>query len=145
MVKPIPDGYHTVTPYLTASDLPKLLEFLKNGLHATITEAVTDAEGKMRHAEARIGDSMIMMGQEQEHWRARPGTLYLYVENADEWYQRAMSAGAKSLMEPADMFYGDRNAGVEDPIGNYWWFATHVEDVAPEEMERRATQNWKKE
>jgi len=84
-----------------------------------------------------------MVGQARGEWKERPATLYLYVENTDDTYQRAMAAGAKSLMEPADQFYGDRNAGVEDPQGNWWWIATHVEDIPPEEMERRAKENMK--
>ncbi len=138
MVKAIPDGYHTITPYLTVSDLPRLLEFIKAAFGADVYEAMEDANGKVRHAEAKIGDSRVMMGQAREEWPARPAALYLYVEDADATYQAAIAAGAKSIMEPADQFYGDRNAGVEDPAGNQWWISTHVEDVSPEEMERRA-------
>jgi PhnB protein len=79
-----------------------------------------------------------MMGEARDEWPAMPGSLYLYVPDTDAVYKRAMEAGGKSLMEPADQFYGDRNAGVVDPSGNYWWIATHVEDVPPEEMEKRA-------
>jgi PhnB protein len=137
-VKPIPDGYHTITPYLTVDDLSRLVDFVKTAFGATMKEAISDAEGKLRHAEVIIGDSVVMMGQSREGSAARPGALYLYVENTDATYAAALRAGAKSLMEPADQFYGDRNAGVEDPVGNYWWIATHVEDVSSEEMERRS-------
>ena len=143
MVKAIPDGYHSVTPYLTVSDLPKLLEFMTAAFGANVYEAIPDANGKIRHAEVTIGDSRVMAGQAKDDSGTRPGALYLYVENTDEVFQRAMAAGAKSLMEPADQFYGDRNAGVEDPLGNYWWIATHVEDVPPEEMKRRAAEAMK--
>lgn len=142
-VKPIPDGYHTVTPYLTVSDLPRLVQFTIDAFSAKPNEMIPDAQGQVRHAEVRIGDSMVMIGQESEKWKARPGTLYLYVEDAHGTYKRAMAAGGKSLMEPAQQFYGDINAGVEDPLGNWWWIATHVEDVSPEEMERRAKEAMK--
>lgn len=142
-VKPIPDGYHSITPYLTVSDLPRLLEFVKDAFGATQTEGVPGPDGKVSHAEARIGDSMVMMGQARENWGPRPGTIYLYVDDTEATYNRAIAAGAKSLQEPAQMFYGDMNAGVEDPVGNWWWIATHVEDVSPEEMERRARERKK--
>jgi uncharacterized glyoxalase superfamily protein PhnB len=143
MVKAIPDGYHTVTPYLTVEDAAKLLDFIKQAFGATAPEVLRDENGNIRHAEAQIGDSRVMVGQARGEWKPRPATLYLYVEDTDEMYKRAIDAGAKSLMEPADQFYGDRNAGVEDSQGNWWWIATHVEDVAPEEMERRAAANMK--
>jgi PhnB protein len=143
MVRAIPVGYHTITPYLTVSDLPRLLEFIKAAFGADVYEAMEDANGKVRHAEAKIGDSRVMMGQAREEWPARPAGLYLYVEDTDATYKTAMAAGGKSLMEPADQFYGDRNAGVEDPVGNMWWISTHVEDVPPEEMARRAKEQMK--
>jgi len=137
MVKAIPDGYHAVTPYLTVGDAAKLLEFMKAAFNATVPELMKDENGNVRHAEAQIGDSRLMVGQARDEWKPRPATLYLYVENTDETYKRALAAGATSLMEPADQFYGDRNAGVEDAQGNWWWIATHIEDVTPEEIERR--------
>jgi uncharacterized glyoxalase superfamily protein PhnB len=142
-VKPIPDEYHSVTPYLTVDDLPGLIEFVKAAIDATIPEAMPDAIGKLRHAEAQIGDSRVMMGQARAEWPARPSSLYLYVEDTDATYQRALAAGAKSLMEPAAQFWGDRNAGVEDSNGNYWWISSLVEDVVPEEMKRRAAESIK--
>lgn len=142
-VKAIPDGYHTITPYLTVDDLPRLVEFVKAAFGATIKEAIPDAAGKLRHAEAVIGDSVVMMGQAREGSEARPGALYLYVENTDATYAAALRAGATSIMEPADQFYGDRNAGVKDPAGNLWWIATHFEDVSSEEMERRSREQMK--
>jgi len=78
------------------------------------------------------------MGEPQGQWTARPGTLYVYVDDVDSTYRRAIDAGARSLTEPADMFYGDRNAGVEDPSGNSWWIAKHIEDVSAEELQKRA-------
>jgi uncharacterized glyoxalase superfamily protein PhnB len=79
-----------------------------------------------------------MLGEATGQWKPRPSTLYLYVHDTDATYRRALEAGATSLMEPANQFYGDRNAGVQDPSGNFWWIATHVEDVSAEEMKRRA-------
>jgi len=137
-VKPIPDGYRTVTPYLTVEDAARLLEFLKQAFGAVETFRMSGPDGSIRHAEARIGDSMVMIGQARDQWRPRPGTIYLYVPDVDATYKRALAAGAKSTQEPATHFYGDRSGGVEDSQGNVWWIATHVEDVPPDEMERRA-------
>lgn len=137
MVKPIPEGYHTVTPYITVDDARKLIDFITAAFGARVPELMTDDDGNLRHAEAQIGDSRVMIGQARGEWKARPATLYLYLPDVDDTYKRALAAGATSLMEPADQFYGDRNGGVEDAFGNWWWLATHVEDVSPEEMQRR--------
>jgi uncharacterized glyoxalase superfamily protein PhnB len=139
-VKPVPEGYHTVTPYLTVESVEKLLDFVKKAFHATETYQMARPDGSVRHAEVRIGDSIVMMGQARDEWKPRPGTLYLYLSDVDASYERALAAGGKSLREPSTQFYGDRSAGVEDPVGNQWWIATHVEDVPPEEIERRAAQ-----
>jgi PhnB protein len=137
-VNPIPPGYQTVTPYLTVANARKQIEFLKQAFGAITTESLhEDSDGSIRHAELKIGSSMIMLGQGRDQWKPNPAGFYLYVPDCDETYKRAMRAGAKSLMEPADQFYGDRNAGVEDEAGNQWWIATHVEDVSHEEMQRR--------
>lgn len=136
--KPIPDGYHSVTPFLVVAGIPKLLDFLKNVFGATERERMTAPDGTIRHAEVIIGDSLVMMGEATSQWKAMPSTIYVYVPDTDATYQRALQAGARSLREPRDEFYGDRSGGVEDPCGNQWWIATHVEDVAPEEMQRRA-------
>lgn len=93
--------------------------------------------GAIMHAEVRIGDSRVMMGEPPCGIQPIPACLHLYVEDTDAVYRRALAAGATSVREPADQFYGDRNAGVKDPSGNSWWITTHVEDVSPEEMERR--------
>ncbi|HKR33113.1 MAG TPA: VOC family protein [Terriglobales bacterium] len=136
---PIPPGYHTVTPYLTVANARAEIEFLKRAFGAQTTETLSEeSDGTIRHAELKIGDSMLMLGQARDQWTPRPTGFYLYVEDCDAWYKRAMAAGAKSLMEPADQFYGDRNAGVEDPEGNYWWIGTRVEDLSPDELKRRA-------
>ena len=136
--KPIPDGYHTVTPYLTVQGLSQLMDFLKQAFGAVETFRTNRPDGTIGHAEMRMGDSMIMMGEAGDPWKPRPTNLYLYVEDVDAVYQKAMAAGGKSLGEPKDQFYGDRSGGVEDCCGNYWWIATHTEDLSEEEVARRA-------
>ena len=136
-VKAVPDGYHTVSPYLTVENVPRLLDFVKQVFEAEEKEHLTQPDGSTTHAEVVIGDSVVMMGQARGEWKPMPGTLYVYVEDTDVVYKRALEAGASSIMEPADQFYGDRNAGVRDPLGNNWWIATHIEDVFPDEMQRR--------
>ncbi len=138
-VSPIPKGYHSITPYLVVPGIAKLLDFLKQAFGAVVTEGpMTAPDGTVRHAEVRIGDSIVMMGEPNGPWKAMPSALYLYVPDVDEVYRKALQAGAKSLQAPADQFYGDRNAGIQDPGGNMWWIGTHQEDVPPEEMAKRA-------
>lgn len=136
-VKPIPDGYHTLTPYLTVRGAAQLIDFLKQAFDAKEHSRSARPDGTVMHADLQIGDSHLMVSEATEQWKAKETGLYLYVPDTDATYRRALEAGATSLMEPADQFYGDRNAGVQDAFGNSWWIATHVEDVAPEEMERR--------
>lgn len=144
-VKPIPEGYHTVTPYLTVADAEAQMDFLKRAFGGAETYRHADDKGKVTHAEVRIGTSMLMIGQAREQWTPRPATLYLYVEDVDAVYQRAVAAGGKSLREPTNEFYGDRNSAVEDSQGNQWWIGTHVEDVSPEEVQRRYSELAKKQ
>ena len=137
MVKPVPEGYRTVTPYLIVRDADKLLTFVKAAFNATVKEEHRSPDGSVMHADVVIGDSHVMMGQANEKWREMTGSIMLYVPDADATYKAALNAGAKSVQEMADQFYGDRSGGVEDPSGVTWWISTHVEDVSPEEMERR--------
>ena len=137
-VKPIPDGYHTANTYLIVDGLDKLLDFLKDAFDAKEIERIAMPDGTIMHAEVRIGDSVIMMGPPKGEFGAMPSMVYLYVEDCDSTYQNALKAGATSEMEPADQFYGDRNAGVKDFAGNLWWIATHIEDVSEEELQKRA-------
>jgi PhnB protein len=137
-VKPVPDGYHTVTPYLVSSDAAKLLAFLKAAFGAKENDLMRAPDGSIWHADVTVGDSHIMLSQATPQYPAMQGGLYLYVPDTDATYRAALAAGATSTMEPADQFYGDRNAGVKDPLGNSWWIGTHVEDVAPDELARRA-------
>jgi uncharacterized glyoxalase superfamily protein PhnB len=137
-VRAIPEGYHTVTNYLTVEGVGRLLDFLKRGLGAEQRGPIHHGpDGRIMHAEVKIGDTIIMMGEPMGHGQARPSTLYLYVEDVDAVYRRAVDAGGKSKSEPKDMFYGDRSGAIEDPSGNAWFIGTHIEDVSEEEMQRR--------
>jgi len=137
-VKPIPDGYHTVTPYITVDNAGAVMEFLKKAFAAEETFAMRDEQGNVRHGEMKVGSSMVMLGSSHDQWKARPGNFYVYVEDCDAVYKKAVEAGGTSVSEPSTQFYGDRHGAVSDSQGNTWWIATHVEDVSPEELERRA-------
>ena len=136
-LKRIPDGYHTLTPYLLVDGLPSYLEFLKRAFDAKEDHRSTAPDGTVVHAAVKIGNSMMMMGQPRGEWKASPCMLYMYVDDVDAAYARALQAGAKEIREPRDEFYGDRSGGVQDPAGNQWWIATHLEDVSPAELEKR--------
>jgi uncharacterized glyoxalase superfamily protein PhnB len=137
-VKPIRDGFHAVTPYLMVAGVPRLLEFLAQAFDAQELFRMRRADGAVGHAEVRIGDSMVMVGEAAGPFGPAPGHVYLYVNDCDAVYQRAIRAGGTSVMEPTTMhFSGERYGGVKDPSGNVWWVATHVEDVTPEEGARR--------
>jgi len=137
-VKPIPEGYHTITPYLVVQGAGALLDFVKKAFDAKEVERMASPDGTIMHAEVTIGDSRLMISDARGESKPKTGMLYLYVKDADATYRRAIQAGASSVMEPADQFYGDRNAGVRDAHGNEWWMATHKEDVPLEEMKKRA-------
>jgi PhnB protein len=141
---PIPKGYHTVTPVLTVHEAAKLIEFLKQAFDAKETYRLPGPDGEVMHAEVKIGDSMVMVGEATDQWKPMPATIALYVEDTDAWYKRALQAGATSVREPSDQFYGDRSAGVKDSAGNQWWIHTHIEDVPPEELQKRA-EAWMKQ
>jgi PhnB protein len=138
VVKAIPDGYHTVTPYLVVRGVPRLLEFLQQAFGATELMRAPRPDGTIMHAEVAIGDSRVMMGEPPTSSPPMPGCVHLYVVDTDALYHLALQAGATSLREPTDQFYGDRMAGVQDPVGNQWWIATRTENVPPAEMARRA-------
>ena len=139
VAQPIPDGYHSVTAYLTVPGVARLMDFLKQAFGAVEIDRMQDPSGRVGHAQMKIGDTMVMIGEPQgPHQQPKPCNLYLYVENVDAVYQQAIQAGGKSISEPKDQFYGDRSGGVEDPSGNGWWIATHIEDVSQEEIARRA-------
>jgi PhnB protein len=136
-VKFTQDGYHTCTSTLTVYGAKKLLTFLKEVFGATERMLMNGPNDSIAHAEVGIGDSVIMIGDASPDFPPRGGAIYVYVEDVDVTYKRALEAGAKPLREPADQFYGDRSAGVEDSFGIYWGIATHIEDVSPEEIEKR--------
>ncbi len=136
-VKPVPDGFHTVTPYLTVDDAQTLMNFIEQAFDGKVVYRMNDDEGKVRHAEMKIGDSMLMIGQARDEWRPKEANLVLYVPDCDAMYQKALAAGGTMTREMTTHPYGDRSGGVKDPQGNTWWISTHVEDVSPEEMERR--------
>jgi PhnB protein len=137
-VKAKPEGYHTLTPYLVVEGAARLIDFLKAAFDAKETERMAAPGDRIGHAEVRIGDSVVMLGDAHGEHKPLQAMLYVYVDDADATYRRALAAGATSVQEPADQFYGDRSGGVRDPVGNLWWIATHVEDVPPAELKRRA-------
>jgi len=143
-VKPILEGYQSVIPYITTENVAGLIDFLKQTFHVTERHKMMTPDGRIGHAEVQLNDCIIMMGQSSENMKAMPVSLYVYVSNTDAVYNRALAAGATSMMEPANMFYGDRNAGVKDSSGNVWWIGTRIEDLSPEEMKRRE-QEWNKQ
>lgn len=137
-VRHIPDGYHTITPFLVAEGTARLIDFIKQAFGAEEIERMAAPDGTVMHAELRIGDSMLMFGEAQGEWKAIPSMLYLYVKDVDATFAQALRAGATSMRAVADQFYGDRNGTVRDAWGNIWSIGTHIEDVSPEEMRRRA-------
>jgi len=145
-VKPIPEGYHTATPYLIVRDAARAIEFYKKAFGAMELMRMADPSGKIGHAEIKIGDSPIMLADEvpgmghrsPESLGGSPVSILLYVEDVDAVFNQAVAAGAKVQRPLADQFYGDRTGGVTDPFGHVWYVATHKEDVSPEEMRKRA-------
>lgn len=145
-VQPIPDGYHTIQPYLHIRGAAHAIDFYKAAFAAVEILRLTQPDGSIGHAELRFGDSVVMLADEAPE-RAIYSPTYLggsavsimiYVEDCDALYRRAIAAGARSIREPVDQFYGDRSAGVQDPFGFQWWIATHIKDVAPDELQAAA-------
>jgi PhnB protein len=137
-IKPRPDGYHSVTPYLVVDGAASVIDFLKEVFNAQEVMRLAAPRGRIGHTEMRIGDSLVMLGDAHDGHPPMQAMLHVYVDDADATYQRAVAAGAPSVQAPADQFYGDRSGAVKDPCGNLWWIATHIEDVAPDELKRRA-------
>jgi len=141
-VQPIPKGYHSLTPYLVVKDAARAIEFYKRAFGASVVARMDGPNGKIMHAELKIGDSMMMLSDEMPGSGARsPQTLggssvniFLYVDKVDDVFQQAVSAGAKVDMPVADQFWGDRYGKLTDPFGHSWSLGTHVRDVSPEEM-----------
>lgn len=137
-VKPIRDGFHTITPYLMVGGVRRLVEFVERVFDARVSERLERGDGTIMHVEVRIGDSMVMMGEPKADFGPMPASIYVYSEDCDATFRRAIEAGGSSVMDPTDMPHaGERYGGVRDPSGNIWWIATHVEDVTPEEQRRR--------
>ena len=142
-VKPIPDGYHSVQPYLILNNAAAAIDFYIKAFGAKERMRM-EKDGRIGHAEIEIGDSCVMLADEHPqigaysaaHYGGSPVSLMVYVTNCDAVYKQALSAGAKSEREPTDQFYGDRMAGVVDPFGYKWYLGTHIRDVSKEEMER---------
>ena len=139
-VDPIPEGHPVVSPYLIVGNVVELLGFIDAVFDSEEMARTHRPDGSIMHAQVRLGGSIIMMGETEDGSQRMPGSLFVYVDDADAIYQRALDAGATSMMEPTDQFYGDRLAGVRDTNGNVWWIATHIEDVSAEEIERRANE-----
>jgi PhnB protein len=146
-VKPIPDGYHSVTPYLIIQGAAKALDFYKKAFAATELMRMADAKtGHVGHAEMKIGNSIIMLADEYPDMGYRgpkalggtPVSLMVYVEDVDQMAKQAVAAGAKELRPVQDQFYGDRSGTFEDPFGHVWTLSTHKEDLSKEEMDKRA-------
>jgi PhnB protein len=146
MVRPIPDGYHSVTPYLIINSASDAIAFYKKALGADEVMRMDDPAGKIHHAEISIGGSRIMLADEHPEIQAlspktiggSPVSMHVYVEDVDALMERAVSAGAKLIRPVADQFYGDRVGGIEDPFGYRWFIATHKEDLSMDEIRRRA-------
>ena len=144
--KAIPEGHHTVTPYLCIKGAASALQFYKKAFEATELMRVAQPDGRIGHSEIRVGDSVVMLSDEFPEIGARSPqtiggssvTIHLYVEDVDTVFNQAVAAGAKVKRPVADQFYGDRRGGVEDPFGYTWWIATHKEDLSSEEIQKRA-------
>jgi len=132
-VQPIPEGFHTVTPYLYMNDAARFIDFAKAAFGAVEQGRMPAPDGTIAHAALQIGDSMVMLSEGEP----RPCSIFLYLNDVDGQYRQALGAGATSETEPADQFWGDRFASVRDAWGNTWQIATHIEDLSEEEMQKR--------
>jgi PhnB protein len=147
-VQPVPEGYHTITPYLAVEDASTAIDFYQRAFGAKEAVRMSGPGDSIMHAELEIGDSKVMLSDPFPQASTKPpkelgGTsvsILVYVDKIDELYKQAIDAGATSLMEPDDMFWGDRMSSVQDPFGHSWTIMTHVEDVSPEQMEERSKQ-----
>jgi len=131
-----PAGYHTVIPQTVVEDARATLDFIEEVFGGKVLE-VFEEEGRIRHSEAEIGDSRVMVASTSDEFGPFPFMVSVYVDDVDDAFRRAVDKGARPLREPEDQFYGDRSGGVLDTQGNQWWISTHVEDVSAEEMQRR--------
>jgi PhnB protein len=137
-IRPVPEGYRAVTPWIISRDTARLLDFVKGAFGAEEIARVPNEDGTIGHAEFRVGDSIVMAFDAKEGWPDTPGFFRLYVEDGDAVNRRALEAGAVSVTEMTHLFFGDRVGRVRDPQGNVWWIQSRVEEVDAEEMEKRA-------
>jgi len=152
-VEPIPEGHRTVTPYLAIKNAAQALEFYKRAFGAIESYKLMMPDGRVGHAEIRLGDSLIMLsdgfpefgGKAPDTLGGSPVSLHLYVEDVDAFVTKALEAGAKERQPVMDQFYGDRSGQLEDPFGHLWWVATHKEDVSPDEMQKRVREMFARE
>jgi len=135
---PIPAGFHTITPFISAKGADRLIDFVVRTFGAQELMCLTHDDGTIMHAQVRIGDSVMMLSEACGDAGPMPAVMWLYVEDADAVFDRALKAGATKITDPQDQFFGDRAGGVKDPFGNTWWIATHQEDVPEDELHRRA-------
>ena len=138
-VNPVPEGFHTITPYLAVHNVKQTIGFLKQAFGAEEIQVHEMPGGQIMNAEIKIGTSMVMLGETAKDQEAWPAMLYMYVVDADSVFRKAAQAGGKVVLEPVDHFYGDRSGAIEDPSGNQWWIATRKENVSPEELGKRAS------
>jgi PhnB protein len=143
-VSAVPEGFHTVSPYLIADNASGLIEFMKKAFEGEVTFILKDENKRVVHSTVKIGDSSIMISDTMDGMEAQTSMLFLYVDDVDAFYKKAIQAKATAVREPLDEFYGDRAGCVKDEWGNHWWVATHIEDVDPAELERRSKQDRKK-
>ncbi len=146
--KPIPDGYHTITPQLTLDSAAQTIDWYKKALGAEELSRSVGPDGKIMHAELKIGSSRfmvndVMMGKGPQAFGGSPASLWLFVNDSDALFNRAIGAGAKVEMPIGDQFWGDRAGAVIDPAGYIWWIATRKEDLTPAEMQQRAAEFFK--
>jgi PhnB protein len=136
-VKPVPDGYTTVTPWIISRDTAQLIDYVKEAFDADEIARLAGSDGRIQHAEVRIGDSVAMMFDAKPGWPPTPAFLRLYVADADAVHHQAVAAGGTSVTEVTHLFFGDRVGRVRDPLGNLWWIQTRIEDLTPQQMEQR--------
>jgi len=145
-VKYQPEGMRTVSPYLMVDHVAQLIEFAETVFNGKLKSKLDRPDGTIMHAEIAVGDSVIMAGEPMDQYGSFPASMYIYVQDCDAIYEKAIQNGAVSIMVPTDMKHaGERYGGVKDPFGNIWWIATHIEDLTPEEQEKRIQEmksNW---
>jgi PhnB protein len=136
-VRTVPEGYTTVTPWIISPDTGRLIDYVRTAFGAEELARIVGADGRIGHAEVRIGDAVVMMFDAKPGWPPTPAFLRLYVPDADAVHRQAVAAGGTSVTEVTHLFFGDRVGRVRDPLGNLWWIQAHIEDVSPEQMQSR--------